>query len=460
MGNSCIFQHFKRTLHMRKLMIAGLLLLQPLIPFAQTNKDALKINLNADGTHYFQAIVLNQVWMRYNESNTGTLMQSTAAPNTFDIGLRRTRVQLLGQVNDKVFLYFQFGQNNFNAQSSNSGNRKVAAFFHDAVCEYKVTKNNGLKLGAGLTIANGLSRFSQPAVGSIMTMDLPIFAQATVDQTDQFSRKLSIYARGQVSHLDYRFSFSDPFPITTNGSTLPAISDNATFAQWGRKKQFQGYLAWQFFEHEPHTTPYMAGTYLGKKKVFNVAVGAISQKDAMWLKSGSDTVYQNMLLLCAESFLDMPLNKEKGTAISAYAGYFNTDYGKNYLRFNGIMNPANGSSIGNLAKDAGSMYGNAFPMFGTGQQIYTQVGYLMPQKLLKSHGQLMPYLAATFAKYKRLNDENSNVYTAGVNWLIQGHKAKITLDLQNRPNYLVLNDGTFSKGSRKNCITLQYQISF
>jgi hypothetical protein len=84
----------------------------------------------------------------------------------------------------------------------------------------------------------------------------------------------------------------------------------------------------------------------------------------------------------------------------------------------------------------------------------------MPQKLLKSHGQLMPYLAATFAKYKRLNDENSNVYTAGVNWLIQGHKAKITLDLQNRPNYMVLNDGTFTKGSRKNCITLQYQISF
>ena len=40
---------------------------------------------------------------------------------------------------------------------------------------------------------NGLSRFSQPSIGTIVTMDVPVFAQATVDQTDEFSRKLSVY---------------------------------------------------------------------------------------------------------------------------------------------------------------------------------------------------------------------------------------------------------------------------
>jgi len=423
-------------------------------------KDALKLNINTEGTHYFQAIVLIQVWLRYNENNNGTLTQLVPTPNLFDIGLRRTRIQLLGQVNDKVFLYFQFGQNNFNAQSNNAGNRKLSPFFHDALCEYKVSAKNQLKLGGGLTIANGLSRFSQPSIGSIMTMDVPVFAQATVDQTDQFSRKLSVYARGQISHLDYRLVLSDPFPITTNGAAVPAITKNATFSSIGRHKQVQGYFIWQFFEHESHTTPYMAGNYLGKKKVFNIAAGAIYQKNATWRTNGADTLYNHILLMCVESFLDMPINKEKGTAISAYAGYFNTYYGKNYLRFNGIMNPANGTNLSKLAKDAGSMYGNAYPMFGTGQHLYTQIGFLLPKKLFKDHGQLMPYTSASFAKFDRLNSNYVNVYNAGVNWFIQGHKAKITLDYQNRPSYTVLDNDLIIKGGRKNSVTLQYQIMF
>ena len=186
------------------------------------DKSALKYKFNESGTHYFQATFLNQVWLRYNQSNPGSTIDQLPQKETFDIGLRRTRVQMFGQITDKVFLYFQFGQNNFNAMYNTSGgaNRKNAAFFHDAVCEYKVSKADQLKLGAGLTIANGLSRFSQPSISSIMTMDVPVLAQATVDQTDQFSRKLSVYARGQLGHLDYRLSLSDPFPVISNGTAI------------------------------------------------------------------------------------------------------------------------------------------------------------------------------------------------------------------------------------------------
>ncbi|MBU6325015.1 MAG: hypothetical protein KJS92_05955 [Bacteroidetes bacterium] len=429
--------------------------------FSQTGeKEALKVNLNQDGSHFVQATMLNQVWLRYDQSQPGTLMQGVSAPNTFDIGLRRTRFQLFGQINDRVFVYFQFGQNNFNAQSQYAGSRKVAAFFHDAVCEYKASNGNQLKLGAGLTIANGLSRFSQPSIGTIMTMDVPVFAQATVDQTDQFSRKLSVYARGQISKLDYRFSLSDPFPITTNGQTLPALSSHSTFAQKGRHLQLQGYLMWQFLEHEGHTTPYMTGTYLGKKKVFNVAVGAIHQRNAMWRSSGADTLYQDMNLFCAESYLDMPLNKEKGTAISAYAGAFITQYGKDYLRFNGIMNPASGSSLTSLAKDAGSQFGNAYPMFGSGKVLYAQTGYLLPSKVHLGTGRLMPYASATLARFDRLQSKPCNTFNAGINWLLQGHKAKITLDYQNRPGYLVHADGNVESGARRSAVTMQYQIFF
>lgn len=113
-----------------------------------------------------------------------------------------------------------------------------------------------------------------------MTMDVPVFAQATVDQTDEFSRKLSVYARGQLGKFDYRVVMSDPFPVTTNGQPLPTLSSNATFAQEGHHKQYQGFFMWNFFDKEAHTTPYMTGTYLGKKKIFNLEAGIISQKNA------------------------------------------------------------------------------------------------------------------------------------------------------------------------------------
>ncbi|WP_207513535.1 hypothetical protein [Longitalea luteola] len=423
-------------------------------------KDALKFNLNQDGSRYFQFTVMNQTWVRFNESNPGTLVEGKPKDNTFDIGLRRTRFQAMGQLTDKVFVYFQFGMNNFNSQFNTGGNRKLHAFFHDALGEYKISKGNQLKVGGGLTITNGLSRFSQPSVSSIMTMDVPVFAQATVDQTDEFSRKLSVYARGQVGKFDYRFVLSDPFPITSNGTnTWPGISQNASFAQLGHQLQQQGYLMYQFFEHENHTTPYMTGTYLGKKKIFNIAVGGIFQKDAMW-KYGEigDTAYQDMKLFAVESFLDMPLSS-KQDALSAYAGYFITDYGTNYLRFNGSMNPANGTTGINTIGGHGANFGNAHPMFGTGKVIYSQLGYLLPENFLKSKSRFMPYVTFTSADYDRLQGTQMNIYNAGINCLINGHKSKFTLDWQNRPTFEE-RGGRVEEGKRKNSVVLQYQIFF
>lgn len=425
-------------------------------------KDALKFNLNQDGSRYFQFTVMNQTWVRFNESNPGTLVEGKPANNTFDIGLRRTRFQAFGQLTDKVFVYFQFGMNNFNSQFNTGGNRKLHAFFHDALCEYKISKGNQLKVGGGLTIANGLSRFSQPSVSSIMTMDVPVFAQSTVDQTDEFSRKLSIYARGQIGKFDYRFILSDPFPITSSGATYAFTDKAATFAQVGHQLQPQAYLVYQFFDHENHTTPYMTGTYLGKKKIFNIAVGGIFQKDAMWKagNTGFDTVYQDMKHFAVESFLDMPLSS-KQDAISAYAGFFSTDYGTNYLRYNGSMNPANGISSTTSITNHGPAYGNAYPMFGTGQVIYTQLGYLLPENFLKCKSRFMPYATFTTAKFDRLQEQKMNVYNAGINCLVNGHKSKFTLDWQNRLTYEVApNTGEVVKGSRKNSVVLQYQIFF
>ncbi|MGA0559066.1 hypothetical protein ACO2Q8_20585 [Larkinella sp. VNQ87] len=439
----------------------------PTRPKPVSEKNELKYNLNESGTHFFKATFLNQTWLRFTESNPGTTVTGDPKDNTFDIGLRRTRIQLFGQLNDRVFLYLQFGMNNFNFlngfpaynTSGTPSNRKIQAFFHDAVGEYTVFKNRDyLKLGAGLTIVNGLSRFSQPSISSILSMDVPVFAQTTVDQTDEFSRKLSVYARGQVGPLDYRVVVSDPFPVQTNGATPPALGPNANFALKGHHKQFQGLLLYQFFDKESHQTPgYMTGTYLGKKKMLNLEAGFITQKKATWHtgETVADTVYQNLNLWSVAVFLDMPTNRATGSALSAYLGYFNLDYGKNYLRYNGIMNPASGTTqpVGGL----GGTQGNAFPMFGTGSVVYGQVGYLFRQGLLGGSGTLLPYAQAQINRFDRV-DGTMGIYNLGLNWLINGHNGKLTLDYQNRPYFIALPSGQLDAQGRRGQVVLQYQV--
>lgn len=448
-------------------------------------KNALKFNLNEIGSHYFQVTFLNQTWARWNESNDGTTQFGKDKPSTIDIGLRRTRIQMFGQITERTFIYFQYGQNNYNntfawsAGATGIAQRKFSAFFHDALCEYKVIKGksgNTLKIGGGLTVMNGLSRFSQPSIGSIMTLDVPVFLQYTVDATDQFDRRLALYARGQVGKLDYRVYISNPFPVNSNGAALAALDSGATFVDFskvntrlnpGVNNQYGGYFAWNFFDNEGHNTPYMQGTYLGAKKVFNIAIGGVYQKAATWyLKRDSytgplnDTAFADMMHFSVESFLDMPLNKDKGTAVSAFLGYYNINYGANYLRYNGLMNPATGFNSMTTNYVQKNAYGNAIPMFGTGQCMYAQVGYLLPKKLLgEGKGQLMPYVSAQYANYAALQHKTMLMVDIGCNWLIKGHNSKISIDYQSRPTfYKDSSSKTIEKGKRMSCIIIQYQV--
>ncbi|GAB3168592.1 hypothetical protein [Telluribacter humicola] len=438
---------------------------------AQSNIDTrndIRYNFNPSGTHYIKATFLNQTWLRLNNSNPGTTVMGDPRDQAFDIGLRRTRLQLFGQLTDQVFFYTQFGMNNFNRLNAFPGynsngtpsNRKIAAFFHDALGEYEVYRRgtNFVRFGGGLTIVGGLSRFSQPSIGSILTMDVPVFAQSTVDQTDEFARKLSVYTRGQIGKLNYRIAVSDPFPIETNGAVPPALGTNSTFAMRNHRKQFNGLFIYNFFDTEDNTTPgYMTGTYLGRRKVLNLEVGFINQKNATWRREGADTTYNSLNLWSVAGYLDMPLDRAKGTAVSSYLGYFSTDYGQGYLRYNGLMNPASGTT--QPLPGVGGTQGNAFPMFGTGNVIYVQAGYKFRDGLLGEQGTLLPYASLQHATYDRL-EGGMNVWNVGMNWLIKGHTAKMSLNYENRPVYRASTTANLlSPSSRRGAWVLQYQIS-
>ena len=426
--------------------------------------DELRLKLNEDGSHYLKLTILGQLWFRYNESNPGTTVLKEPAKQTFDIGIRRLRFQLFGQLSDHTFFYLHFGQDNFNRLSP----RKFTPFIQDALGEYKIKKGNeALIFGGGLTILSGLSRFTQPQLANIMSMDVPIFTLPTFDLTDQAGCRLSFYARGQVGKLDYRVGLSDPFPISTSGTTLPALSQNgfpltpnSNFAQKGTHLQYQGLFIWNFFDREPHITSFMPGTYYGKKKVLNLEGGFISEKNATWSSSngGQTADYHSLNCWSVAMFYDSYLNKEKGTALNAYVGYFNTQYGPGYLRYIGAMNPADGP-VASATYFAGSQ-GNAFPMYGTGHVIYSQLGYLLKKDLFgEGKGTLMPYGTVQTASYNRL-DKPMTVFDVGVNWFIKNNTSKLTLDYQNRPVYSLVGNNLIRESLRKGQFVLQYQFFF
>src|SRR5688572_29844099 len=77
----------------------------------------IRLNLSEDGKEYIRFTFLNQTWLRYTDANPGTLVNGYEKQHIFDIGLRRTRMQLYGQILPRVFFYTQFGMNNFTYNS-------------------------------------------------------------------------------------------------------------------------------------------------------------------------------------------------------------------------------------------------------------------------------------------------------------------------------------------------------
>lgn len=418
-------------------------------------KDGLKIYMNDDSTRYIQGTGLAQIWFRYNDNNPGSAIYGTPKKETFDVGLRRVRYQVMSQINKKVFMYTQFGINSFNSLSA----RKPGLFLHDVTAEYKIYKNY-ITLGGGLSGWNGTARYTSSGVGNILGMDLPTIEETTNDVTDQFVRKLGVYAKGQIGGLDYRLSAANPFPIQNSLTTIAALSgtNSAAYSTKAPEMQYQGYVKWQFFDKESNLLPYSAGSYLGKKRVLNVGGGFTYQKDAMWYRNANmDTLSTPLQQFALDVFYDSYLNKEKQNAITAYAAFLNYDFGPNYIRNAGAMNTANGT-VGTASFNGA---GNNIPLIGTGQVVYAQAAYLFKKDLLGKNGTLQPYASGSYAMYQKLKDPVL-IYDIGINWIIAGQNSKISLDYQSRPifNADINGDLHETKNARRGQVVLQYQVSF
>ncbi len=411
----------------------------------------IKKNLNESGSLFIKAGMVAQFWGRYNESNNGTTVDGYLQKNTSDIAIRRLRFNVYGQLTDRIAFHVQFGQNNFSYLSK----QQTGSFFHDALGEYKISKKGFLTLGSGLTGYSGLLRYAAPSVGSILSLDAPLYQQVTNGINDQFLRKLSVYAKGQLYGLDYRIALTKPMSALNSTVSFPALnSSQSVFSLKPPKWQQQAYLNYQFFDKESNALGYETGTYLGKKKILNLGAGIIHQQDAMWmLKNGTDTVSSDMTLYGIDLFTEIPLS-ERHNAVTVYVAWSDYNLGTNFIRNLGVMNPANGSIAGQSLAGGG----NAIPLIGTGQTLYTQIGYKFKDNLLPENGTFQVYANMQNSSYQYLA-QKMLMYEAGINWLIHGtHGAKLTFGIQNRPVFQSIQMEN-REISRKNMFVLQYQIS-
>jgi len=451
----------------------------------------MKVNISPDGSKYIRFITWHQIWTRYTENNTGTL-RAPGKPQSdqIDFSLRRSRFIVLSQLNPRFLVYTHIGINNQTAVSGGSNptadGKKPQLFVHEAVVEYKVNKY--LNLGAGMHYQNGLSRMTRSSTINFLTLDAPLTNWPVIEAIDQFVRGIGVYGKGRVGKLDYVLSvnesfltnqtgaFSTPLGLgTTTGTGSAAVNRGTNTAQYnpqGTNHVYQGYASYEFLDQEANLLPFNVGTYLGAKRVFNIGAGFFYNKDGMVSRSSNSVLdaagiaattaagtaayntvpvdKHDIALFSADVFFDTPINKETGTAFTAYAVYYNYNMGPNHVRFIGAANPGYGTD---------ARRGNAVPHSGTGNVGYVQAGYLLPKSLLGPKLRVQPYASHLLAGYEGLRtssgeQKNVNIFDAGANFYVDGHNAKFTLNYRARPDFTDVNNVNYRPE-----ITLQTQVA-
>jgi len=431
--------------------------------------NGLKINLNPEGDKYVRFILWNQIWLRNTEMNPGTMVSDEATKNSWNIGNRRLRALAYAQITKRYMILMHFGINNqtfinggapgTTGTGGNGNGKKPQMFFHDAWNEYAVILPGeagkfSLSIGAGLHYYMGLSRMTMASTLNFLTVDSPIFTWPLIDNSDQFARQMGMFAKGKYGKFEYRFSLNKPFatnlaPVDVTNPAARVAVDNNGNPEFSKA----GYVEYQFLDSESNLLPFKVGSYLGTKKVFNLGAGFYHQKDGTRTSVNSQIEKHDIALYAIDAFADLPLGNAKNKmALSAYAGFYNYNFGPNYLRNLGIMNV--GSNDPNFIGDkAIAGPGNLQPMIGSGNIYYLQAGLLLPSNADKPKIRIQPFAAYTNKNFKALENSSSQ-FDVGANWFIDGHHAKLTTQYSTRPTYTSASAEPKSKGE----FILQFQI--
>ncbi len=359
----------------------------------------LKVKFDEGGKKYIRIISWAQMQASYNDD-----VPDDASSLNFN--LRRARVLMFAQINEKFMILTHFGLNSLNSNTLHPVGKGDGAqlFMHDVWAQYNLSKDHSI--GGGLHYFNGISRLNNQSTLNFMTLDNNRQSWATIGLTDQFARHIGIFGKGKFGKLQYRVAINDAI---TNGLDSRDAGDAGEAAVYGGKrilgskdagKAYAGYFDYHFLDQESNFLPFKVGTYLGGKKVFNVGAGFFLHPSGSVVMDGTELVGEDVSIFAIDAFYDAPLGDD-GSAIAAYATFQSNDYGKDYL----------------------------FSAYGTGSMLYTHVGYVIAGDKTKTRYQ--PYALYGSNSYDAV-DDNMSVLGLGVNAYMSGHNSKLTLEYKNQ----------------------------
>ncbi|WP_109831940.1 hypothetical protein [Reichenbachiella versicolor] len=387
-----------------------------------------------------------QLWMRYTDMNPGTTIGEESVNQSFDISMRRFRVNASSQMGD-IYWKVQFGINNMN-QTYN----RHELWLLDAYAKWTAKKY--FQVGLGKSMYYGLSRYSALSTSTMIALEVPLTALATINKTDDIIRRNSLFVEGQVGKFDYCMVFAKPYMSPVSAPSPEPKFENPDYY---RHDGFQpsGYFVYRFKDSEAMGSA-APGSYLGKKTLINLGAGFLFEDEAMWSASQEGDVYDtltNDIKHWAVDFLiDMPLDADNNTSFTFYAMYLNTDYGKGYVRNSGTNNFATGSN-----GSAFNNKGNLYPTMGTGDVVYAQAAYRWKAKSIEKMDSFMPFATINYGNFDALSDP-SILYEYGINFLLRGHSSKLSLGVQHRPIFEANESGDLKQTDYKMLAVLQYSI--
>ncbi|CDF78985.1 conserved hypothetical protein [Formosa agariphila KMM 3901] len=414
---------------------------------AKANKERFEYTLFKNPKIKMKVGGYIQPWIQYAQWNPGSTNEAGEV-KTSDVGMsvRRLRLGTAFTFGKKVKLNFGLGENNFNAKGKTFPFLKIL----DLYATYNISKPFAVAFGK--STYDGLSRYTATSTSTMMQTDLPLIALPNLNYTDDLTRELSLVFLGDIGKLNYRMVFIHPFSFSYTGAHPAEPKPGASqFTDEFNNLQYATYIKYDFLEKENNRGPNFRGTYLGAKKILSLGVGAKYQHDALYSIENTSTNYHDMNLWSADLYWDHPVTSAFVAATSAYIGYFNYDFGPNYLRNIGVNNPAYGMDNG---YDNLNGSGNYFPFMGSGESVYAHFGVLFNKMGTQTNwGQLEPYAVIQTSNFDALK-ENMVIGNLGVSWYLKDHYSKISLDVQNRP---IFSNTTYKETDRKYMCILQYQ---
>lgn len=360
----------------------------------------LTLKLNESGSKYLRFITWHQIWAEDNNLSDDA--------SGFSMRVRRSRFLTYAQITPRFLILTHIGLNTLRSDNMDPiGDGRASdapqLFLHAAWNEFKVSEDNSLFIGAGLHYWNGLSRMTSSSTLNFMTQDNYRQAWAQLGLSDQFARHLGVYAKGQIGKFQYILAANDPISNALGSADLADLAEGSVTYS-GRRilgndagLALTGYFEVQLGDQESKKLPYRVGSYLGKKKVFNIGAGFFSHQNGTVRVENGQAIGMNVNHFSADVFYDAPT--ANGGALNAYGAVYSFDYGDNY---------------------------NLGTTYGTGNSFYAQFGYLLPAKV-KGHQRLMPYIAYSSRDFEAFENAGNRLQI-GANWFINGHNAKITLE--------------------------------